>query len=171
MRWNVLFLLSILATGCTTQSTGSRCEQDSDCNTATDLCRDEVRPERSCTSQACICCPSDPVAAAAIAVCIPRSRTDAGSVTDTGSTATDTGSTTADTGSPADAGASDVAAVTDAVGSTDAGSTPDTGASTDTGARTDTGSTPTDTGVSSDTGTPTPTDAGAAPDVSVVTDT
>jgi hypothetical protein len=87
MRWTAFALLFAMGFGCTTQSSGQRCQQNADCNTDTDLCRNEASPERECNGLACICCPADPVAAAAITACLPRvGRSDSG-VTDTGARA------------------------------------------------------------------------------------
>jgi hypothetical protein len=127
MRWTAFFLLFVTMAGCTTQASGQRCQQNSDCNPDTDLCRNEAAPERECNGLACICCPSNPAAASAIPACLPRvGRTDAG--TDSGlraDTGTDSGSaleTGVDTGPEAgvDAG-------------TDIGPSLDTGVTVDAG--------------------------------------
>lgn len=95
MRWTAFFFLFATLAGCTSQTSGQRCQQNSDCNTDTDTCRIEINPERDCPGNgACICCPTNPAAASAITACLPRvGRTDSG-VTDTGpeaGTITDTG--------------------------------------------------------------------------------
>lgn len=73
MRWTAFFFLLVTIAGCTTQTSGQRCQQNSDCNPDTDLCRNETSPERECAGGgSCICCPSNPAAASAITACIPR---------------------------------------------------------------------------------------------------
>lgn len=111
MRWTAFLFLFVTMLGCTTQASGQRCQQNSDCNAETDLCRNESAPERECNGLSCICCPANAAAAAAIPACVPRvGRTDSGTVTDTGSVAvTDTGSvvdTGVDAGADTDAGPS-----------------------------------------------------------------
>ena len=96
MRWTAFLFLCLVVGGCTTQAVGQRCQQNADCNTDTDVCRDELNPSRECTASSCICCPSDPTAALAYSVCVPRTTpvTDSGvsTVTDRGmSTVTDNG--------------------------------------------------------------------------------
>ncbi len=105
MRWTAFLLLCLTVGGCTTQAVGQRCQQNADCNTDTDVCRNELNPGNDCDQQSCICCPSDPTAAQAVAACRPRTTpvTDAGTrpTTDNGmSTVTDTG-VRPDTGSSA----------------------------------------------------------------------
>ena len=113
MRWTAFLFLFVTLLGCTTQASGQRCQQNSDCNAETDLCRNESAPERECNGLSCICCPANAAAAAAITACLPRvGRTDSGTVTDTGAVA--------DTGSVVDTGV-------------DAGADTDTGADTDAG--------------------------------------
>lgn len=83
MRWTALLLLSVLGLGCTTQTSGQRCQQNADCNPDTDVCRNEGSPERECNGLSCICCPSDPAVAATITACLPRvGRSDAGVAAD-----------------------------------------------------------------------------------------
>ena len=103
MRWTAFLFLFVTMLGCTTQASGQRCQQNSDCNAETDLCRNESAPERECNGLSCICCPANAAAAAAIPACVPRvGRTDSGTATDTGSVV-DTG---VDAGADTDAGPS-----------------------------------------------------------------
>lgn len=91
MRWTAFFLLALTAGGCTVQSSGQRCQQNSDC-AETDGCRQELHPERDCNSAtSCICCPTDPTAAQAYPGCVAVQR-DSGVVTDNG-VVTDRGTT------------------------------------------------------------------------------
>jgi hypothetical protein len=80
MRLEILFAVLCLALGCTTQSAGQRCQQDQDCNAAAnELCRGETTPTQPCSGSACICCPADLTAAAAVPGCLPTNlATDAG---------------------------------------------------------------------------------------------
>jgi hypothetical protein len=80
MRWTAFFFLFATLAGCTSQTSGQRCQQNSDCNTDTDTCRIEINPERDCPGNgACICCPTNPAAASAITACLPRvGRSDSG---------------------------------------------------------------------------------------------
>jgi hypothetical protein len=129
MRWTAFLLLFVTMAGCTTQASGQRCQQNSDCNPDTDLCRNEAAPERECNGLACICCPADPAAASAITACLPRvGRTDAG--TDSG---TDSG-VHADTGTDTGPEAGIEAGVEAGVDAgTDTGPTVDTGVTVDAG--------------------------------------
>lgn len=104
MRWTAIFLLALSLGGCTTQSTGERCQQNADCNTDTDTCRQETSPARECAgATSCICCPTDPAAALAYPACVSSMGTP---VVDAGTPATDNGvRPTTDTGVRPDTGA------------------------------------------------------------------
>lgn len=79
MRARWFWIVVSLVFGCTTQPIGARCEQDIDCNAPTEVCRSEVSPAAACSGRQCICCPSDPAAAAQVPACVPRTTTrDAG---------------------------------------------------------------------------------------------
>lgn len=76
MRMLVLIALALLPLGCTSQSTGERCEQNVDCNTG-DICQDYFNavPCQSSGLSDCICCPQDRAAAALIPACLPHAMT------------------------------------------------------------------------------------------------
>ena len=89
MRWTALLFLLVTSLGCTSQSSGYRCQQNSDCNTDTDTCRNELSPQTECTQTSCICCPTDLMAASAVivnnlSVCVPRNLHPDAGPTDTG---------------------------------------------------------------------------------------
>lgn len=84
MRWTAFLFLFVTMLGCTTQSSGQRCQQNSDCNADTERCRRELTPQDDCRGDSCICCPTDPTAAAAIAACIRRSVSPEAGVNDSG---------------------------------------------------------------------------------------
>lgn len=77
-RFLLLVILSSLA--CTVQPSGSRCEQDLDCNPDSDQCRSETNPATACQgAPSCICCPSNAAAAASVPGCTgTRTVADAG---------------------------------------------------------------------------------------------
>ena len=78
-----LVFLSFVA--CTVQSTGARCEQNADCNTAGgDVCRRWSEPSQACGNDpSCICCPENAAAAALIPACVGmRVTADAGATAD-----------------------------------------------------------------------------------------
>lgn len=80
MRLALSLALLALSLGCTTQSAGSRCEQDLDCNgSANEFCRRASNPTQPCDGQNCVCCPSDTALAATIEACVRTTLvTDAG---------------------------------------------------------------------------------------------
>ncbi len=79
----LLLLAALSLVACTVQSTGARCEITADCNTAQgDECRSEQNPALACSgsnTDRCICCPSNPTAAAAEPACrVTTTTADAG---------------------------------------------------------------------------------------------
>jgi|JI10StandDraft_1071094.scaffolds.fasta_scaffold233327_2 hypothetical protein len=95
MRWTAFLFLCLAMGGCTAQPVGQRCQQNSDCNTDTDVCRNELSPASECTQSSCICCPADPTAALAYPACVPRTVTvDSGTVVTDNGARPDTGTVT-----------------------------------------------------------------------------